>query len=422
MAQRAGRRDEVSGRSGMLMGHPTLNANVRAAGDALAGAGLLAEFHTTLDTTALLRAFGPSALGGAFTRRSLSDALHLLTKTHPTPELRRLATQRFGVGITPGVYPVDASSFAVDRAVRARITSQTAGVYAYEDSALFSFQKAAEVGIPRIYDLPIGYWRAGDEIYAEEAELQPGWAGTIPARAIANREERQERKDSEISLATRIIVASSFTLQTLSQFSGSLPDLAPIVSIPYGVPTVADAPNVSSAGPVRVLYVGGLTQRKGISYLFDAARALGSAVELTVVGRRVGESVARDSALSSVRWIESLPHQQVLRLMRESDVLVLPSLFEGFGLVLTEAMSQGTPIIATDHTAAPDLITDGLEGWIVPLRSSDAIAERLSRLVEDIDLRNAMKQAALDRAAQLSWSAYRDGIVATVREALEVGR
>jgi len=66
--------------------------------------------------------------------------------------------------------------------------------------------------------------------------------------------------------------------------------------------------------------------------------------------------------------------------MAAHDVFVFPSLFEGFGLVLLEAMAMGLPVITTPHTAGPDLIREGMEGFIVPIRHSTAIAERLEQL------------------------------------------
>ena len=64
-------------------------------------------------------------------------------------------------------------------------------------------------------------------------------------------------------------------------------------------------------------------------------------------------------------------------------MLVFPSLFEVFGLVITEALSQGLPFITTSHTCGPNMITNGLDGFIVPIRSSDAIAVKLEQICND---------------------------------------
>jgi glycosyltransferase involved in cell wall biosynthesis len=155
------------------------------------------------------------------------------------------------------------------------------------------------------------------------------------------------------------------------------------------------------------LFVGSLGQRKGLSYLFRAVQALGSSVELTVIGARpLSPCPALDQALKSVRWIPTCSHHDVLTEMAANDVLIFPSLFEGFGLVLLEAMAMGLPIITTNHTAGPDLITDGVEGFIVPIRSAEAITEKLDVLRRDPDLRATMAEQARKRARDFTWENY----------------
>ena len=100
--------------------------------------------------------------------------------------------------------------------------------------------------------------------------------------------------------------------------------------------------------------------------------------------------------------------------MGRQDVLVFPSLFEGFGLVLLEAMSRGTTVITTAHTAGPDVLTDGEDGFLVPIRSAEAIRERLEGLVREPGRCRAMGEAARKKAAACSWEAYRRGVVEAV--------
>jgi glycosyltransferase involved in cell wall biosynthesis len=101
-----------------------------------------------------------------------------------------------------------------------------------------------------------------------------------------------------------------------------------------------------------------------------------------------------------------LPHEEVLALMRTQDVLVFPSLFEGFGLVITEAMSQGTPVITTDRTAGPDLIEHGKNGWLVEAGSTAALQEALKNLIENPQLLAAVGKAAMETARQRPWEVY----------------
>jgi glycosyltransferase involved in cell wall biosynthesis len=150
---------------------------------------------------------------------------------------------------------------------------------------------------------------------------------------------------------------------------------------------------------LRAIFVGSLGQRKGLSYLFHACRALGKSVSLTVIGAPPLQSCpVLERELQQVRWIPSCPHAQVLAEMAAHDVFVFPSLFEGFGLVLLEAMAMGLPVITTPHTAGPDLIDDGVEGFIVPIRSAETIAQKLELLQKNRALVDEMGKKATARS------------------------
>ena len=130
-----------------------------------------------------------------------------------------------------GPWSVDAVFRAMDARVARRIEANPAGlsgVYAYEDGAAETFASAGRVGIKRIYDLPIGYWRAGHAIYAEEAEREPQWAPTLTGRDDSA--EKLARKDAELAAADTVIVASSFTRQTLEASAG----VKSVHVVPYG--------------------------------------------------------------------------------------------------------------------------------------------------------------------------------------------
>jgi glycosyltransferase involved in cell wall biosynthesis len=101
--------------------------------------------------------------------------------------------------------------------------------------------------------------------------------------------------------------------------------------------------------------------------------------------------------------------------MSRHDVLVLPSLFEGFALVISEAISQGLPVIATPKSGATECIRDGKEGFIVPIRNSHFIAARLQQLADNRDQLDAMRRSSLDRARQLGWQGYEAALSALVR-------
>ena len=395
-----------AGSRGIIISHPTGNANVREAASALAHVGILQEFHTTLAF------FGPR-WPGELNRRVYTENLQPFTRRHPLREVARLVAQRLGlrnlVRLEKGWASVDSVYRSLDRAVAKSLDpKKTSGVYCYEDGALETFRAAEQLGIRRIYDLPIGYWRAARRLLSEEAERRPDWASTIGG--LGDSVEKLERKDEELRLAEHIIVASSFTARTL----GECPlRLAPVSVVPYG----ADEPGeersrVRRGGPLRVLFVGSLSQRKGIAEVFEAVDSMGRHAELTVIGRKTGgDCKPLDEALSRCRWIPSLPRERILEEMRGHDVLVFPSLFEGFGLVVTEALSQGLPVITTNRTCGPDVLNEGIEGFLVPTSNPHAIVEKLDLLHCDRNRLVAMSEAARKKAEKLRWAAYRQKIL-----------
>jgi glycosyltransferase involved in cell wall biosynthesis len=108
------------------------------------------------------------------------------------------------------------------------------------------------------------------------------------------------------------------------------------------------------------------------------------------------------------------PHGEVLRLMEKCDVLVLPSIVEGRALVQQEAMSRGLAVIATPNAGAQDLLEDGRAGFLVPIRSPTAIAEKLAWMAENSAALREMKRAAIEKAAALTWRGYTDKILAAI--------
>ena len=108
--------------------------------------------------------------------------------------------------------------------------------------------------------------------------------------------------------------------------------------------------------------------------------------------------------------------------MSRHDVLVLPSLHEGFGLVMTEAMGQGLVVITTPHTAGPDLITDSVDGFVIPIRSAAAIEEKLDLLLRDRNRLRAMQAEAREKALAYAWENYRQHLVRLAREVVDTPR
>ena len=413
----------------VLFTHPTGNQNVRSAARGLADAGLLRAFYTTIATfegDALSRLAALPGLG-ELNRRRYPEAIRDRTETAPGLEFLRLGAARLGLhSLTKrdvGYLSVDAVYRRLDRKVaraieRGREGGNLRAVYAYDGGAAACFAAARGAGLQRFFDLPTGYWRAARAIDEQERAANPAWASSLPG--LDDTESKLRSKDDELACASHIFVASGFVAETLKRFPGPLP---PVSVIPYGFPPVTQPKrrdDVITSRPLRVLFVGGLTQRKGISYLFDGTEALGHRIELTVVGRRAAGLVSPvlDRSLRNVNYIESLPHDRVLEQMRRHDVLVFPSLFEGFGLVISEAMSQGTPVVTTTSTAGVDLIENGVDGWVVRPGESEPITAALASVVDDRARLYDMSEAARRTAAARRWVNYERELAAEIGKLL----
>jgi alpha-maltose-1-phosphate synthase len=409
----------------ILISHPTANQNVRHAALAFAETDLLAEFWTGVSWKQnglldRLAAISPR-LHGELRRRSFPPELAPFVRTVSGREWGRLIAGRLGwerlSHSESGRFSVDAVYRALDRRVAERIVSGLTikAIHAYDDGALASFRAARERGIKCIYEHPTISWRVVRQLQREEAALHPEWAPTLGA--LRDSDEKLARKDQELALADIVVTASSFAKESVTRIPGRT---APVRVIPYGTdPASGPLPSATANGKLRVLFVGALTQAKGLGYLLEAVAQLERELEFTLIGRRVSLTVPAPSVLANYRWIPSLPHDELLEEMARHDVLVLPSLHEGFGLVMTEAMAQGLVVITTPHTAGPDLIADGIDGFLVPIRSAAAIEEKLALLRDDRDRLHTMQLAARAKARACSWENYRRRLVALAREVMD---
>lgn len=401
----------------ILLTHPTGNQNSRNAVQALAEAELLHAFVTSLHVPVNVWPWCllPGGLRRQVARRDFSGGHWSILSAAPVRELARMLAGRTGLhALTAherGWACLDRLYAAVDLVSADRVANNNTvtGVYAYEDGALQAFERAKARGLPRIYELPIGYWRAHQALCAQEAALQPDWAETWhPGR---DSPEKRARKDAELALATRVIVPSQFVADTLAFYPGRLPEVT-VLAYGFPMPISTTARLWYTGGPLKVLFVGGLSQRKGLAYLLRAAEAMGKKIELTLIGTGDGAQLVDQRG----RMLGSVPHQEVLRQMRAHDVLVFPTLFEGQALVIGEAMSQGLPVITTANSGATELIDHGVNGWIVPVRDSDGIVDILETCISTPSLLASAGRAALKKAASWQWADYRYELARIVRE------
>ncbi len=252
-------------------------------------------------------------------------------------------------------------------------------------------------------------------ILSEELQAHPETATSLEKEwELALPEDDFNRLVQEVKMADAWIVASSFTRQTLME--NGIPGNRIRVA-PYGVdaerfqPAPSHQRCVPGSGPLKLLFVGRIVQRKGIKYLLEALQQFtGQQVALTIAGRPVDDLRILRELGDRITVRPSVSDAELKALYRSSDLLVLPSVAEGFGQVLLESLASGLPILTTTSTAAPDLIAQGCEGWFVPPRRVDSLVERIDWALSHRSKLESMRQAARECAMQLTWERFRNQI------------
>lgn len=260
-------------------------------------------------------------------------------------------------------------------------------------------------------------------LLTEELEAHPDCAESLTQEwELSLPEEDFQHLVAEPRLAQRFLAASTFTRNSLVEHGA---DPAAITVVPYGVDLQRFRPDPGRSAPppeskLQLLFVGRINQRKGVKYLLQALQRISpERVQLTVCGRVVDSlSLFQDSGLA-IDIRPSVSAEELVRAYQAADLFIFPSIAEGFAQVLLESLACGLPILSTTHTAAPDLITEGREGFIVEPRRPDLLVERITWCLEHRAELFAMQQRARATAEQFTWERFRARAAEAVRSYLE---
>ena len=217
-----------------------------------------------------------------------------------------------------------------------------------------------------------------------------------------------ERELAEYESADSITLPSEFAVRSFLDHGVPADKIA---KVPFGVDLSRFHPvDIEDDGVFRVGFVGALSVRKGIHHL---ARAFALAdipnSELVLIGSPQRETEKLLEPARGMRVVRTghVPQPQPKTWFSRFQVKVLPSIEDGFGYVLLQAQACGCPVIATHNTGGPDCIEDGVNGFLVPIRDPEAIAEKLVYLAGNPDAQRAMGQAALERSQRVdTWDRY----------------
>ena len=185
-------------------------------------------------------------------------------------------------------------------------------------------------------------------------------------------------------------------------------------------------------GYVNILFVGRMEKRKGLKYLLQAYSKLKweyEKIRLLVVGpgnmdsdseRIMGEHSLKDK---DVIVAGNVPHTDLPRYYRTADIYCSPATGkESFGIVLLEGMASRTAVVASNITGYAGVMSDGVQGFLVPPKDEDSLATALAKLIEDKELREAMSNRGLAHVQEFSWDKVAARVMRVYQEAATVRR
>lgn len=291
-----------------------------------------------------------------------------------------------------------------------------------EHAALSTLKVARRKNIPTFYRQPSLHHAFVKNIYREQARSYPeldterGHLHDSPLSA-----KRNARRDRELQLADFVLVNSSLTKRTLID-AGLTPKK--ILVVPLGCPNANPKTQVEP-DTVKFLNAGTQDIHKGSHLLYEAWRRLApdsGEAALQLIGKmNLGEHL-RQGLPGDVRCEESIPHEELMHRYQDASVFIIPSLADGFGMVVTEAMSRGLPVITTENTGAADLITHGENGFVIPANDVEALVQQTRWCIENKHRLPEIGRRAVEIARKWQWSDHRRRLAETICETIESHR
>jgi starch synthase len=403
----------------VLFGHPSGNPNSHHAALSHFESGQLEAFcvswfPTQREIRLLKRLPGLGNLSRRVERRYFAPLSPAPKIEGRLSEWSRLARRvLFDRWISSEALAYEANDWLMKTMARECQRATVTAVHSFEDCSLQQFKIAKRLGKACIYDMPIGYYPAWEEIQRRLAAEFEEWLpdGGLPETPYV----RPEQKKSEMELADLVIGPSTFVGETIERFHNKRFALAP-----YGVDSDFWHPEdkTNSDCLLRFIYAGQASIRKGTPLLLKAwERAKLKDAQLLVIGSWQMANSARRKLGGNVKYLPPCSAEQLRKHYQSADVFVFPSYFEGFGLVLLEAMACGLPILASECTAAHDFLTND-SGSVVPAGNVDAWVEGLRTMSANRDRLPSMRDAARKVAVENTWKRYRKAVSAAVDQLL----
>lgn len=252
--------------------------------------------------------------------------------------------------------------------------------------------------------------------YKDNWEAVGNFGSTLEACGYITDEKVAKTFGEEVKKADYHIVASTYSKQAL-MYEGISPDY--IFKLPYGVDENKFVGKTLSytSDYLNVLFIGEVNQRKGINQILQVAKHIhAQGFNFNIVGGGFETASKEYSKYNDyVNYLGRVSFETLLYQLKDNHVFLFPTMGEGFGLVLLEAMAAGLPVITTPNCAGYDIVVDDENGFIVPVGDEKAIEEKLIWMKEHPNELKRMSDNAISTARKYTWRKYENDLITAVK-------
>src|SRR6185437_9085288 len=271
-------------------------------------------------------------------------------------------------------------------------------VIGYEECCLHTFKKAKELGITTLLDLA--------QIHYKEIERI---SNTFPffKKTFANTSLRNKinfLKENELQKADYIICLSSFAEKSLLD-NGFNKDKIFLANLGSDTSKFYSKKEYNNDETLKLIYVGTLFRRKGIDTLLEAIKQLNKNIHLYLIGPGGDSENELQNYQQYFTRVNFAHHEELNNYFNKSDVFVLPSYLDSWGMVVIEAMTCGLPVIVTENTGSKDAV-DKESGIIIPAGDIEALKKAIMLFYENRSLLETMGRNAALTAKKFEWKNY----------------
>ncbi|WP_291721740.1 glycosyltransferase family 4 protein [Bernardetia sp.] len=404
----------------VLHAHPGTGIFVRQTAFAYYEHNMLEKFCTTFIAhkeyflSNFLKKIAPS-LEKDIEKKAISEIPFEKIKTYPYRELIRLFASRYAsTETTDKVWEWAENSY--DRWVAGQIKKSNIEIFhGYEHCSLAALKAANSKQIMCVYEQPSVYYKSFDKIidklFKEENEFKKQYNNLFSSDLS---KERNQRREEELHLASTIICNSTFTKNS---FPAIYQQKAQVIPLAFPKPK-QQSDSRENIDKVIFAISGNISYLKGAHHVLRVWKKLDkifSNVELRIIGTYLLDDKEKQELPPSVKFYDRLAHQEYMNFIKEVSIFVSFTYSDGFGMVISEAMANGIPVIATPNCMALDFIEHNENGWIVPVGDQEALLQQMKWCVENKHLIENTSRKALETAEKWQWEDYRNKVAETIK-------